>query len=284
MVSKVLTRRSMKSLAGNTLGRLRVLQSGPNELTVFTLHSTPTESIENFKALVEEVGVLYHWLSPDDITDFFAHPEWYRAGPYALFTFDDGYRNNLLAAEYLAQRGIRAVFFIATGFVASQDPWDYYATRILKAPPTQPANEAWRRRVLPMAAADVQDLVSFGHDVGSHTVSHRKLWLLSHDEVESELRTSAEMLLNWTGRRPTLFAAPFSSVPLSADVWELIRAHYDVVFGTEDCSNRRWGGPGEVFRTNVESYWDTGRIRYATRVRLPEFWRWSRARQQRLTP
>ena len=60
-------------------------------------------------------------ITPDDLPQVLAHGR----GRHALITFDDGYRDNYeIAFPILKAEGVRATFFIATGFVdAPQVPW-----------------------------------------------------------------------------------------------------------------------------------------------------------------
>ena len=77
------------------------------------------------------------------------------------FTFDDGYASQLnTAIPVLDQRGVKGTFFVITG----------------RETPTTWA--AWR------------NAVAEGHEVASHTVTHRDLTTLSDGEVASELSDS----------------------------------------------------------------------------------------------
>ena len=63
-------------------------------------------------------------------------------------TFDDGTEDHIRAAEELRRRGLSAIFFIPAGHIGDPGRLD---------------------------AAQVQELVSMGHVVGSHALHHRPL-------------------------------------------------------------------------------------------------------------
>jgi peptidoglycan/xylan/chitin deacetylase (PgdA/CDA1 family) len=80
----------------------------------FRYHHTAAE----FEAHLDWLGVRG---TPATLAEFvrWKRGEWRPPKPPVLVTFDDGYRNNAtLAAELLKRKGIPAVFFLASGYVA----------------------------------------------------------------------------------------------------------------------------------------------------------------------
>jgi peptidoglycan/xylan/chitin deacetylase (PgdA/CDA1 family) len=55
---------------------------------------------------------------------------------------------------------------------------------------------------------DVRRIVSEGHEVGSHTLTHPRLTEIPDDEVRSEILGGVEALEEVLGERPRLFRAP----------------------------------------------------------------------------
>lgn len=82
-----------------------------------------------------------------------------RAGarPLVSITFDDGYRDNReLAADVLEAAGIRATFFVATGFVESGEPlWFDRAIALLERASPELRERAARAHLSPAAAQPV---------------------------------------------------------------------------------------------------------------------------------
>jgi peptidoglycan/xylan/chitin deacetylase (PgdA/CDA1 family) len=107
-------------------------------------------------------------------------------GDELVVTFDDGFRNQLAnAAPLLAELGISACFFLVTELLsASRLEAERFCRERLHLPlPVEPLD--WD------AAATLVDL---GHEIGSHTRSHRVLTELTADELDAELRESREEL------------------------------------------------------------------------------------------
>jgi peptidoglycan/xylan/chitin deacetylase (PgdA/CDA1 family) len=109
-------------------------------------------------------------------------------------TFDDCYRDNLQAAQVLADFGLPACFFVPTRYVGTDHVFEW--DRGLKQMP----NLDWD---------DLRAMVELGHDIGSHTVSHADLGMVGPDEARRELCDSKKILENQLGRAARWFAYPF---------------------------------------------------------------------------
>jgi protein-tyrosine phosphatase len=113
-------------------------------------------------------------------------------------TFDDGYANNhTLAAPLLEAYGVKATFFVTAGLIGTrtQAPWDA----------RRGTDSVW------MSWQQVQELASSGHEIGAHSISHRRLGQLQDDEVEREVSDSVRAIADRTRHRPRSFAVPFGA-------------------------------------------------------------------------
>jgi peptidoglycan/xylan/chitin deacetylase (PgdA/CDA1 family) len=111
-----------------------------------------------------------------------------------VLTFDDGTADHLRAAEELASRGSRGVFFV----------------------PVEPLGEASR-----LGPSDVRRLVERGQVIGSHTLGHSRLDELTAAELTREVVESKGRLESLAGRSVEYFAPPGgSSHPLLKQVLE----------------------------------------------------------------
>jgi peptidoglycan/xylan/chitin deacetylase (PgdA/CDA1 family) len=115
-----------------------------------------------------------------------------------VITFDDGYRDNhQFAAVELRKRGLPACFFIATGFIGSDQSawWDAQ----------QSIRSEW------MSWDDVRSLRDQGFELGAHTVTHPDLGRLARAEAEREIAGSKVELEARVGTRIVFFSYPFGN-------------------------------------------------------------------------
>jgi peptidoglycan/xylan/chitin deacetylase (PgdA/CDA1 family) len=132
-------------------------------------------------------------------------------------TFDDCYHDNLAAARVLADHGLPACFFIPTQYVGTDHVFH------------------WDRGLKPMRNLgwdDVHEMARLGHDIGSHTVHHADLGILSPEDTRRELEDSKKSLETRLGRAVRWFAYPFGGREnFRAEHLPLVRAAgYDACF------------------------------------------------------
>jgi peptidoglycan/xylan/chitin deacetylase (PgdA/CDA1 family) len=107
-----------------------------------------------------------------------------------VFSFDDGYRSTLRAAETLARHGYPGTVFAVTSFADSGEPlrWEGIEHELAGG----------GAELDPLSWDELAGLVARGWEVGSHTVTHPLLTGLSDADLERELvesrRTVSERL------------------------------------------------------------------------------------------
>jgi peptidoglycan/xylan/chitin deacetylase (PgdA/CDA1 family) len=121
-------------------------------------------------------------------------------------TFDDGYREHLAIARYLARRGIRATFFVITGLRE-------YMGRELLGP------------------SEIKEIASMGHEIGSHTVTHIDMSRAPEDVIYRELVESKRYLSELLSDEVTSFAYPYGphsevAARLARQVYRVVRTTY----------------------------------------------------------
>lgn len=129
-----------------------------------------------------------------------------------LLTFDDGFASNRVVAEkVLHPMGIRAIFFVVSGFVDLPSCGDAHAfiakgIRTDLPPalmPTHWQNMDWR---------DLEYLLASGHTIGAHTATHARLsQLTGYDALEAEIISSADLLEVRLGVKVEHFAFTFGN-------------------------------------------------------------------------
>ena len=109
-----------------------------------------------------------------------------------VLTFDDGYADNYAAFEALAQRGMRATWFIVSRDVGAMSGWDdgIAAQRMLS-----------REQLHSMAAA--------GMEIGAHSCSHARLTELDDTRLADEVERSKIALAGIIESSVQSFAYPY---------------------------------------------------------------------------
>jgi glycosyltransferase involved in cell wall biosynthesis/peptidoglycan/xylan/chitin deacetylase (PgdA/CDA1 family) len=123
--------------------------------------------------------------------------------PMAALTFDDGFRVLMSdALELLENHGVKATFFVPTGFIElASDP--------LGAAKYSRRAHYYQRPLEPMTIDDLRQIQRLGHEIGSHGVSHLGLNAVSRTLAAVELEASRERLTTWLGEKPVGFAYPY---------------------------------------------------------------------------
>ena len=148
--------------------------------------------------------------------------------PGFVVTFDDGYKENMELLEVLDKYDCKAVFFLSTGAIDSDNPlWfmnldadqvdvksqlkdlDYssFLATIDKMGLTAPSRVRGR---FGLTSEDVRALLERGHEIGVHTESHPFLTNLSDKEIRYEVLESLKRLRSITENDalPLHFAYP----------------------------------------------------------------------------
>jgi len=166
---------------------------------------TPAEFDRQMQRVRDKRG--HAWL-PDEHLATLQSPE-------VMVSFDDGEASDAAVALPILQRlGLRAAFFVTSGFVG------------------RPGS---------VSVAQLRELSDAGMVIGSHGASHRFLSTLGEAELREELRASRDRLEQLTGRRVDLLALPGGR----GGERELQMAHelgYQFAFDSTPGDNRRVEG------------------------------------------
>jgi peptidoglycan/xylan/chitin deacetylase (PgdA/CDA1 family) len=118
-------------------------------------------------------------------------------GDHAVITFDDGFtsvlRNGL---EILARHQFPAIEFLVAGSLGKQNHWDIAKADV----PEQLMDEV-----------QVREWLAAGHEIGSHSTTHRNLRHLSPTEAREEISGSKKSLEDRFGIEVRHFCYPYGS-------------------------------------------------------------------------
>lgn len=250
----------------DAVGRLEWLtgapRMAPNELVVVCLHSTPRDRIADFERLTDTLLRHFKPFSPSRLQEYFDNKASFHEGPYLLFTFDDGLKNNLLNAQVLHSRGVQALYFLVPEFHKAANSEAYYTTHIRPQPDLHIDHRPEDRSA--MSREEVQNLLRMGHHVGSHTCTHRLNASMQLQEIENEISGGKKALEEWLDCSVETFASPndtFFSV--SVECAEVIARNHPFHFVTFPGSNATEGETQMILRRNIEVHWSAGRIKFA---------------------
>lgn len=266
-----------KTLVGHLEFACTQLRYPPRELIVLCMHSTPLDWMARFGRIVEALLERFKPLAPAQLADYYAGL--LSAGPYVLFTFDDGLRNNLHAARVLEQNGVRGMFFVVPGFVESRTPREFYRSNI--RPVIDPNFDRLEEDVTPFGYADMRGLLDSGHALGCHTMTHLLRCGIAPGEADEEIVASAARLSEQLQTEVPAFCSPLNTL-LSVDAYakQKIKEHYRYHFTTFPGRNDVGTSPQLIFRRVIEVNWPLGKIRFA--LGRWDLWRWRGRVQQYL--
>jgi len=127
---------------------------------------------------------------------------------YVALTFDDGYADTLTAAApLLKQYGFGATCYVVSSAVGTYNHWD---------------EEFLQERKALMSREQIEQWLSAGLEVGSHTCSHPRLHEVSREEALREIAESRVALRDLSGAPVAHFAYPFGQ--FTDDVSQLVRS------------------------------------------------------------
>ena len=127
-----------------------------------------------------------------------------------MLTFDDGFKSNRkLAEEVLNNLNIKALFFVIADFIGVQKRSEKYNNIIHNIYPNGPKKNQLSES---MDYGDIEFLISNGHQIGCHTLSHQMLSKISSlNELEEEIISSKYKLEKDFGIKISHFAFPFGT-------------------------------------------------------------------------
>lgn len=171
----------------------RVFPPTPNAIRILTYHSIGYRAHE-MNVRPEDFRAQMEWLAEQQCVIPLAEAAQGRPG--IALTFDDGYLDNLKnAAPILTRLNLPATVFMTAGRAGQE---------LL---PHSPLSEDTRL----MDWAELAELSGMGFEIGSHTLSHRRLSRLPEDEQRVEIFESKRLIEEKLGQPVQAFAYPFGS-------------------------------------------------------------------------
>lgn len=105
--------------------------------------------------------------------------------------FDDGLHSNIAAAQILHEHEMYGSFFVCTGPLNNEQIADVYKSK------------EW------LQESEIQEISRLGHEIGSHTIHHYDLRLLSEVDLKHELSDSKKTLELLIQKKVTSLSMPY---------------------------------------------------------------------------
>ena len=120
-----------------------------------------------------------------------------KAAGAAVITFDDGFTSALRnGSEILARHQFRAIQFLVAGSLGKQNHWDVSKGDV----PEQLMDDG-----------QIREWLAAGHQIGSHSMTHRNLRHLNPAEMREEIFASKKLLEDRFGAEIRNFCYPYGS-------------------------------------------------------------------------
>ncbi len=136
-----------------------------------------------FERLINKLSKNHHFISYSRAVEFILNRKIDK--PYLVISSDDGFRNNLRAAEIMNKYGISGCFFINPSIIDLKDEGaiKIFCRQRLNFPPVEFLT--WQ---------EVERLQKWGHEIGSHTMNHINLANSTEQEIQYELGASYNVI------------------------------------------------------------------------------------------
>ena len=177
-------------------------------LRIVTFHDVPEgREFDTFTRIVDWCRRRYDVVGPEAVATGGARRET-ASQDQVLFTFDDGHVDNFEAARWLADRDIRAIFFVVPSYLGKTR--DEYVKFHQGAGVQANTFGAYARRREGLSLSQVKEMVAMGHVIGGHNFAHRDLGLLTTpEELDYEIGQSLDAVAEITGQACEDFAFGF---------------------------------------------------------------------------
>lgn len=188
-----------------------------DNLTIILLHDTPKYKWPQLKKLLIILQRKYRFISPHEAE----HGGIFDGSSKkpCLLTFDDGFKSNLhFARNVLDELNISALFFICPDIMDLRGEKLHEAITCRMEVDIKSDLINWD---------DVAELISIGHDIGSHTNTHQRLNIKDGNILEYEIGQSSKKIESKIGKKVKWFAFPFGNLDsITPESVAYMRKHY----------------------------------------------------------
>ncbi len=236
-----------------------------NALYVVNFHGTELKFIENFEKQIRFLKSNFNIITPNQVEHFYSNKLNNNNHPFLLITFDDGIKNNIHAIDILNKHEIKALFFIVPNFIDCpiKEQKQFFIKNI-------------RNNINQSIFTDVEDFISLtwedldkivrsGHKIGSHTLTHTIIANESTIEnSKNEIIKSKLVISEKLGINIDSFCSTNNTIEsVEKKELDLIMNNYNYHFTTLPGANYQTDSKYFIKRSNIESFWLLGAVKYS---------------------
>lgn len=189
-----------------------VLPGSVNEsVRALILHDIAPDQIGKLRDLFFLLSKNYDFLSPNE---FFAymHGSLQLKRPSLIVTFDDGLSSTYYVCRFILEPlNIYSFIFLCAdtfGLKNLSQEHTFISHNLQRLKPVLPLQS----NRLFLSSSQVRELISEGHTIGSHTLSHLRLNTLDNSLLHNEIVHSADLLQQYFDVAINAFAYPFGDI------------------------------------------------------------------------
>lgn len=182
---------------------------------------------------MEEILKRFECINLETALDMYANNQ--KPTNQFVITFDDGYKDNIFALDYLSDKSIKSLVFLPTATLGQDNKWNHKATYI--APNL---NEE-----------EIRQLYQKGHQFGSHGRIHQCLTKLNDKDLIEEVKGSKEKLMQLVpNQKYYFFAYPFGFY--DERVKQVVKENFHAAFATNKTAPTTiWTDLFQIYRLSV---------------------------------
>ncbi len=153
------------------------------------IHHSFTDEIKKLELLMERLNENHTFISYSDAVDKILNNKIDKS--YISISSDDGFKNNLYAAEVLNKYNAKACFFINPGLIDEKDfnIIKKHCHNKLHLPPIEFLS--WK---------EVIDLQKQGHEIGAHTMYHSNIVEMRTKDIMADMEQSYQIIESKCGK------------------------------------------------------------------------------------
>ena len=196
-------------------------------LRIGMLHHSHPDTLRRFEKIMDWCHEHFDICGPEAVDGLVRESTAAWTRDRFVLTFDDGHGNTFAAAESMARRGMRGIFFVVPPYLGrtTAEFVEFHARNGVEAHPVgggariQPCSGLTRQQV--------KEMHQQGHRIAAHNFAHRDLGKLHEErDLDYEIRNALEAVSELTGEPCEDFAFGFGHVAnISPEAVDYLQKH-----------------------------------------------------------